>query len=470
MGTTSTVKMGQHAIVIGASVAGMLAARVLADTFERVTVIERDVLKNEALPRKSVPQAQHAHGLLAKGLQIMSELYPELVAGLRAAGATDLEFGAHVRWFHYGEYKTAFEGDVDVLVPSRPLLDVQMRYCLMALPNVKMRSNCSVTRLVTNDDHTRVTGVVVEDRSGGVQAESLPADLVIDASGRGSRSPQWLMDLGYSKPQETEVRMNVAYSSRIYRCVEGDSPAGARMLYVLPTPPDEKRGGVALPIEGNRWIVTLLGYHGEPVANDDASFRDFARGLPCQDIYNLITHAEPLSDVVSYKIPSSLRRHYEKMARFPDGYLVMGDALCSFNPIFGQGMTVASKEALALRNLLKNRSNLAGLARDFYRRATATVDVAWMLATGEDFRYPQTEGARPFYTKPLNWYVAKVHRASAHDQVVYGAFIDVMNMLKPPPVLFQPNVVWRVFKGQPKLDGGKSLSAQPASAVGNAVL
>ncbi len=282
------------------------------------------------------------------------------------------------------------------------------------------------------------------------------ADLVVDASGRGSASPKWLAGLGYSQPQTSMVKVNVGYATRIYRRRPGDL-AGAELLMVAPDAPHGKRTGLIFPIEGDRWICTLGGWAGDHPPTDEAGFMAFAHSLPAPDIHQMLTRLEPISAISSYKFPSSLRRHYERMKRFPEGYLVLGDAICSFNPVYGQGMTSATLQAAALEALLGKRTTHVGLWRDFFKAAASVVDIPWQLAVGEDFRFPETEGKKPAGTDLINGYVTKVHRATHHDPVVYTAFLKVMNLMAAPTSLFHPKLLWRVLRNHPR--------SQPAVSV-----
>jgi 2-polyprenyl-6-methoxyphenol hydroxylase-like FAD-dependent oxidoreductase len=434
-----------NAIIIGASIAGLLAARVLADHFERVTLIERDPFLADIQTRKGVPQGHHVHGLLARGLEIMTALFPGLENELVTGGAVAGDIAGDTRWYHFGGYKFQFDSGFVGLLMSRPLLEWHIRRRVLALPNVAMIQECAVDHLLASADRARVTGVALRRRSRGADLEHLSADLVVDASGRGSQSPAWLSALGYDKPAETAITIGVCYTTRIYRRRPNDL-VGARAAIIGPRPPEEKRLGVMFPIEGDRWMVTLGGWLGDHAPTDEQGFLEFARSLPAPDIYNIISRAEPLSDPVAYKFPSNLRRHYERLERFPAGYLVLGDAICSFNPAYGQGMTASALQASALDIALRERAGeLNNLARRFFKRAAKVIDIPWMAAAGEDFRYPQVEGVRPPGINLINWYGAKLQLATHRDPEVYRAFLYVMNLMRPPTSLFHPRVVCRVL-------------------------
>jgi len=441
MNTQST--LGEHAVVIGGSIAGLLAARALSDHFARVTVLERDPVSADPQARKGQPQVRHLHALLAGGLDVMKTFFPGFEHDLEAAGA-QIGDGAYLRWYGYGGYRCAGETGVQGVFASRPLIEWCVRARVAALPNVTLLAAVAVEALHLTPDNGRVTGVALVHRDEDNRSELLRADLVVDASGRGSPTPRWLAELGYAAPAESTIKADIGYATRLYRRAPSATPVTG--YYITPEAPHERRGGGAFPIEGDRWIVTLAGYLGDHAPTDDAGFRAYAATLPTPDIFNLISQSEPLTEVMVHKYPFSLRRHYEQLRRFPERYLVMGDALCSFNPILGQGMTVASQEAAALGQLLAERGALDGLWRAFFRRAARIVGVAWDLAAGEDFRYPAAEGKRPAGLAPLNAYVARMHRATHRDMTVYRAFLRVAHLQAPPTTLMAPGILWRVLR------------------------
>lgn len=441
----TTVHRHEHALVIGASMAGLLAARVLADDFARVTLIERDTLPAAAIPRRGVPQGRHVHGLLAGGQAALEGLFPGLVGDLVAGGATSVDITGDVRWYRLGGYCEPFASGLNGLMLSRALLEHGVRRRVRALPQVAVIDGCDVTGLVVTDDRARVTGVTIR-RRGADAVETLAADLVVDAGGRGSRAPAWLAALGYRRPVEERIAIGVAYTSRFYRRRPGDLP-GAKFAVIQPTPPRETRMGALFPVEGERWLVSLAGWLGDHASPDDAGFLAFARDLPAPDIHAVITAAEPLGEADVHRFPANLRRRYERLARVPEGYVATGDALCSFNPVYGQGMTVAALEALALAACVRaGRGELAGLPRRFYRRAARVIDTPWQLAAGADFAYPAVTGKKAPGTALLNRYVRGVFRAAMRDAQVSRTLAEVTNLLAAPSALFAPGIVWRVTR------------------------
>jgi 2-polyprenyl-6-methoxyphenol hydroxylase-like FAD-dependent oxidoreductase len=431
------------AIVIGASMGGLLAARALADHYGQVTILERDALPPPGENRKGVPQGFHAHGLLARGREVLEQLFPGLTAALVARGAEPGDVGETVRWFHQGAYHRAAASGMDGLAVSRPLLEGEVRARLLALPNVQLLASCDVLGLEANASRSRVTGVRVIRRATGSAEETLRADLVVDAAGRGSRSPTWLEALGYARPVEEQVRIGLGYATRTYRR-DPEDPRTATGFIVASSPPNTS-GGVLLWQERQRFVVTLAGYFGAHPPSDEAGFLAFARGLPAPEIADAIAHAEPLTPIKTFTYPASVRRRYERLDRFPAGYLVFGDGLCSFNPIYGQGMTVCALEALALHACLRRGER--DLARRFFRRAAQVIDIPWSLAVGNDLRYPAVEAPRSLTTRFVNWYVGKLHTAARDDAAVALAFLKVVNLVEPPARLLHPATGLRVLWG-----------------------
>ena len=429
--------------------AGLLAARVLSELFEQVTIIERDRLSEQVEPRKGVPQGQHAHILLMKGETILRGLFPALYETFARDGAVPLT-SADVQWYDFGAWRAPSPDPIKSYCGSRPFLEQSVRRFLTARANVHFIDRCEVNRLCVNEDHTRVMGVSLVHYSPERREEDLAADLVVDASGRGSRATQWLMSLGYDRVEETCVKVDVAYATRIYRR-PSNLPLDWKLLIIYGTPPDQKRGGLVFPIEGERWMVSLAGRLGDYPPADEAGFLEYARNLPDPSLYEAIKEAEPITPVVTYKYAVNRWRHYERMTRLPAGFVILGDAVCSFNPVYGQGMSVASLEARTLDMCLRDQhrqsssNDLAAFPQRFQKAIVKAVKVPWMLATGEDFRYPETEGKRPPGMNLLHWYTRRVNELTATDPRVAGLFYQVLHLLKPPTVLFSPRVVWAVL-------------------------
>jgi 2-polyprenyl-6-methoxyphenol hydroxylase-like FAD-dependent oxidoreductase len=442
----------QHAIVIGGSMGGLLTARVLSKHFDRVTIIEKDRVDLRPEARPGQPQTRHLHALLATGLNVMSDYFPDLPQALVAHGAIVNDFAESMRWYSYGGYRARFKIGFNITTMSRVLLEHLVRERVLALPQIELLDRATVKQLVatpasgdlSDAPNRRVTGVIVAPQDNTGQPTTLRADLVVDVTGRNSRSSQWLQDLGYLPPPESEVTVNVGYGTRIYRR-DPEDPRSQTWILSTPEAPHQKRFGGMFPIEGNRWLVSIGGWHGERAPLDDLGFLEFASSLPSADIYEIISSCEPLSEIIPHKFGSSRRRHYERLKRFPAGYIVLGDAIASFNPTYGQGMTVAAIEAAELDRLLSADRSDDRLAATFFDRVAKIIEIPWQLAVGEDFRFPQTTGTKPFGVEILNHYVKRLHQATLRDRVVGDAFFKVMNLMTPPSTLFHPQIVWRLL-------------------------
>jgi len=430
-----------HAVVVGASMGGLVAARVLSEVYDRVTLVERDVLDDSASPRRGVPQGRHAHGLLARGREVLEDFFPGLTEELVGLGAGRIDLQAQFRWINGGRQMHRADSGLVGLGVSRPLLESRVRARVLALPNVTLLDGCDATGLTATADRGRVTGLRVLRRTddGGAD-EVLDADLVVDASGRGSRGPQWLESLGYPAPQVEQVQIGLAYASRSYRR-DPHGPAGAAVGATLANP----RGGVIIDQEGDRWIVSIGGILGEAAPLDHEGFTAFAATLPSPAIHEVIRDAEPLTDAVRFRYPASSRRRYERMSRFPAGYLAFGDSICSFNPTYGQGMTVAALEGTVLRTCLADGT--ADLGRRFFRGAARIVDIPWDISVGADLRFPDVSGQRTAKVRMVNRYLERVHRAAETDPSVGRAFLRVVNMIDRPERLMAPRTALRVLRG-----------------------
>jgi 2-polyprenyl-6-methoxyphenol hydroxylase-like FAD-dependent oxidoreductase len=437
----------QHAIVIGGGMAGLLVVRVLSEHFERVTIIERDQFIDDAEPRKGVPQGRHVHTLLSRGAALLAEYFPDLFPTLAQDGSVPLS-ASDIRRYQLGVWITPVPSPVKALWQSRPFLEQHVRACLAVRNNVHVMDGCSVTRLSANEE--RITGVVLRHRSGEQCEDELAADLVVDASGRGSRTPQWLASLGYGHVEESIVKIDVGYASRIYRC-PAQLPTEWKALSVLGTPPDNKRAGVIFPIQGGYWMVTLAGWLRDYPPDDDAGFLEYARSLAQPDLYVAIKEAEPITPIAAYKYTANWWRHYERLSRLPEGFIVTGDAVCGFNPVYGQGMSVAAIEAKTLDTCLREQQSCTGnhpptaFPQRFQKAIAKEIKTPWMLSTGEDLRYPETEGHRSLGTRLFNWYIRRVIGLTASNPLVTAAFFQVWHLLKPLVSLFEPRIVWVVL-------------------------
>jgi 2-polyprenyl-6-methoxyphenol hydroxylase-like FAD-dependent oxidoreductase len=437
---------GGRAVVLGGSMAGLLAARVLADAYAEVVVVERDELPQAAAHRRGVPQSRHIHGLLAGGQQGLEELFHGLTAELVGLGAPAGDLLEDLRAYFGGHRLQPGPSGLLALQASRPMLEAGIRARVRALPSVEFLDRCDVAGLTTTSDGGRVTGARVVRRLDGSAEQTLTADLVVDATGRGSRTPAWLEMLGYPRPPVDRVEIGIGYASRTYRLVPGLLDGSLGILNA-PTP-DHPRGGALAAIENDRFLVTLFGILGDHPPTDPAGFTGFAASLQFPDINEALRDAEPLDEPVPFRHPASVRHRYERLSRFPEGLLVIGDAMCTFNPIYGQGMSVVALQALALRAHLQQHTTPRPVR--FFRQIGRIVDVPWNMATGGDLAFPRVVGQRTMQMRLLNGYLAKLLAGAAHDHRLGRAFLRVAGLVDPPQALLAPGVATRVLRLGPR--------------------
>jgi 2-polyprenyl-6-methoxyphenol hydroxylase-like FAD-dependent oxidoreductase len=445
-----------RALVLGASIGGLLAARVLSEQYANVTVVDRDEFPIDAAPRRCVPQGEHGHGLLARGRMALEALFDDFVAEVTALGGIPVDIQRDILWISDGHPLRSAGSDLHGLCMSRPAIEGYLRDRVAALPNVEIRAGHEAVGLLATSDRTRVTGARVLPR-GGV-AEPVEADLVVDATGRGNRGPTWLAELGYEKAPEEAVDAHMVYVTREFRRTSGDAPYAAMVQSPWPGQP---YGVVAIAVEGDRWQVTLLGCgRGITLPSDIEEFVAFTSRLPDPRMHELIARAEPLGLPRRMRLPVSVRRRYERLTRLPEGLVSIGDSICAFNPAYGQGMTVAVAEAMALRDcIVRGRENLP---RRFYAKAARLIDTPWEIAVGGDLRFDHVEGVRTRKTSFINAYLGKVFRAAEKDPVVGRAFLRVANLMAAPPTLFAPSILARVLRASRRAVPTTVASPQPA--------
>lgn len=415
------------AAVIGGSVAGLLAARVLSDHYSRVVVLERDDVSGSG-HRRGVPQAQHVHVLLAAGSAVLARECPGLFDAIAARGGRYVDMSQHNNWFHFGVWKRRFECGVKAHAQSRLLLEEELRHWVLRLPNVELRREL-VERVTWPGG---VPCVVLGD-------SELRAELLVDASGRGSQLPDWLADAGYARPREQSVQVDVSYTSARFRSALKRDWLG---ILIYPEPPHGRRAVAALPVETGELLVSLFGWCGEQAPAEDAGFLAFARSLPQPELAELLAGAKRVSDFQRFRYRGARLRQYAALRRTPPSTVAIGDALCSVDPVFGQGMTVAALSAQALRDACAEPDVAAG----YWRRVPRAYEAAWELSTGEDFRFPEVSGQRPLGTAFKHWYTGHVHRLTAQDDDVYRRFARVMHLLEPPTHLLHPSVAGKVLR------------------------
>ena len=425
--------MSGTAVVVGASIAGLAAARVLSDHFGSVIVLERDELPNVDAPRRGVPQGAHSHILVAAGLREFERLLPGFQADLICAGGTVIDIGAELYMSRYNRAWPSVPSDVEFVTLSRPMLEFILRERVAKLPAVVIREGIGVAALTGSSD--AVTGVLLDN------GERLAADLVVDCTGRAGRSDRWLTGLGLPVPEQIDIRIGLGYATRLFRRGSTDLP-GWKGIITLPTPPLESTVGVAFPVEDDRWLVSLVSWHVADLPDDERSFTAAVRALPDPAIANLLDRVEPLTDPVTARLRSNHRRLFERLDRVAAGYVALGDAICSFNPFYGHGMTCAVQEAVALGSALERHGQATeAMVRDYYRAAAAVVAAPWQMAVDGDFAYPETTGPRPRGVGFRNWYATRLMRASQEVPELKSTFLGALQLVVPPDRLMRPRVM-----------------------------
>ena len=428
-------RLGERGVVLGGSVAGLCAARVLADAFAEVVVVERDSLPDGPVARDGAPQTSHPHALLASGQATLEDFFPGFGEDLTAAGGLVVDVSRQLVEYQKGGYLAPAPERTPSYCASRPLFEHVVRERLRARETVRLRDDCRFVGYRTDETGWAVTGVTV--REDGVTDE-ITADLVVDATGRASRTPEWLAANGFRAPPEDRVGIDLQYAS-----LRVERPAEDRRMINVPADPPATRGAVVIPIEDGQWEVLLAEVHGEDPPADREAVLDFADELPVDLVGDLLRRQRWVSDVARYPFPASLRRRYEALDEFPDGLVVTGDAVSSFNPAYGQGMSVAALDAVVLHHALSD--GLEDLPRRFFDRLAPVLETPWRMATGADYQYPQTEGEPSLGGKLFGWYFDRLLRAANDDGALSAAYSEVLELERPPTALLRPGVLARVF-------------------------
>ncbi|WP_028647196.1 NAD(P)/FAD-dependent oxidoreductase [Nocardiopsis sp. CNT312] len=433
------------AVVLGASIAGLFAAHALARDHTRVVLVDRDEVIGTDTARRGVPQGHHVHGLLANGQLMAEDLIPGLKRDLLDGGVPMGDLGGQLRWYFNGRRLAPVRTGLVVIGGDRAILEHHIRRRTELLPNTEFRQNTDIVSLVHDDRAARVTGVRVQPRDGG-SAEVIDADLVVDASGRGSRTPVWLDSMGYGRVPEESVKIGLSYTTRRFRFRK--DPFGADVSVNPVATPEHPRGAFLTTLGGDRCAVSLTGVLGDTPPGGLEEFVEFTRSLPVPDVYEAIRDAEPLGDAVTFRFPASVRRRYEAMGRLPSGLVVMGDAACTFNPVYGQGMTMAALQARVLREQVEGGADPS--PRAFYRATRRALDPAWSIATGGDLAFPEVEGKRTPMLRFVNGYLDRLRHAAHDDVRLSEAFLRVIGLVDPPEGLLTPRLALRVLRGGPR--------------------
>ncbi|SHL70376.1 2-polyprenyl-6-methoxyphenol hydroxylase [Bradyrhizobium lablabi] len=435
---------GRRAVVVGGGIGGLSAAGALAPYFEQVDVLERDRLAAYAESRPGTAQDRHTHGLLAGGLKALGEIFPGFERDLAEAGAVSVGVAQDIR------YERADVGalprrdfGLSILCASRPFIEFVLRRRAMAVANIALRAGCRVTEIVPA--HEAAHGVRFDSGSG--PSETLEADLVVDASGRGATTLELLDTLGWERPQVTEIGIDLTYTTAVVR-IPADAMPDWKLVITLPNPPALGLYAVLVPLEGGRWIVTIADRGSIPRLDNWGSFHAALPQLLTPTIYDALRRAEPLDGIRHYGFPASVWRHFERLPRLPRGALPIADALCRFNPIYGQGMSAAAKQARLLQTVLglaaAEPDPLLAAQAGFMAGVEAVLQTPWSMSTSADLAFPDTRGERPEDFEKSRQFEAALFRAVVADPVVHRAMIEVGQLLQPHDLLHEPHIKERI--------------------------
>jgi 2-polyprenyl-6-methoxyphenol hydroxylase-like FAD-dependent oxidoreductase len=433
----------EKAIIIGGGISGKLVARVLSDVYKEVIILERDSEPERPSSRKGAPQGEHLHALLHAGEYGLEELFPGITEKFYDNGAVKINSTMDLAWYHHGAWRIRYDGGYSTTLQTRPHLEWHIEQYIKRIPNVILRYNQVVQEFLYNETENRIIGVQLKDGS-------LTADIVVDASGVSSLSSSWLTKRGIQVPDE-KVDIHLSYISKQFQLVENhDKDWKIKMVY--PNPPHEKIGGTISSVEENRYIVTIMGYHNaindKEVIKSDTGFLELTKKLPRLDIYESIKNATPITKTALYRIPQIVWRRFDKAKKLPDGIILIGDTICRIDPVFGQGMSIAILEALALQKLLQTHNGeLHKVPKAFHKKAAKIISPIWNMVITEDFRYPATANTRkrPFGLFIQQWYAKKIFLLSAHNKEVYDRFVKVMNLVRPISSLMTPSIIKSVL-------------------------
>jgi len=435
-----------RAIVVGGSLTGLLAARVLGEYFSEVTLVERDLLKDDTMQRPGVPHSRHLHALLPRGLQIIEAFFPGIREELQSYGAVPLDVAHDIAWLTPQGWGLNFRSGLEGLSFTRDLFDWTVRRRVSRLANVKFVDATEVTGLLRANSG-RICGARVRERNlgDGGQEEKIIADLVVIAAGRHNAIASWFADVGLEPPHVTTINAHIGYASRMYRRYD-QALSGWKAIILQAAPPHFHRSGIMFPVEGDRWLVTLIGADRDYPPHDDTGFLEFAKGLRHPGLYKAIRNAEPITPICAFRATENRQLHLDLLKSWPEGLIVMGDAACAFNPVYGQGMSTSAIEAARLHSLLCDNSAADDLDSTFQQEIAHIIQSPWLLATSADLRFRSVEGAKANRkTRIMHWYVDQVLRLTTTNQWARQRFLEVQGMLREASAILNLDMIFRVL-------------------------
>jgi flavin-dependent dehydrogenase len=452
------------AIVIGGGIAGLVAARVLCNHFVHVVVVERDVYPDGIGPRNGTPQSNQVHVLLLKGKQILTDLFPGLEGRLLSNGAHKIDLIADAKYHLATGWALTFDSKMTTLACTRQLLEYAIREDLKtSFPSVEFIEKTHVTGLLLDGMGNKskiVKGIKIVHRGSEIETKNMYAELIVDTSGRNSETPKWLVEMGLDRPKETRINSYIGYSTRRYkipasRCAHNSGyqhVSDWKAMIIFTKPPTNPRMGVIYPVEGNNWLVGLLGIGKTYPPVKEPEFMKYVQDLEVRDMYEAIKNAEPTSPIYGYRENGSRKYHYEAMEYWPENFIALGDSVSAFNPLYGQGITVAAIAATILDRSLydlrkTNRMKCKlGFSKRFQKRIANANSFPWLLGTSEDFRWPLTEGNKPnLIVRFMQIYSYHVMLLTSESMIATRSFFEMIHVLKSPLVLFHPVIIIRIL-------------------------
>ncbi|MGG3623036.1 glutamate synthase [Bacillus gobiensis] len=429
--------MREKAVVIGSGIAGKLAAKALSHLFQQVIIVEADQECKEKVPRKRVPQSYHPHVLLKRGEEAIETLFPGIVSQLIEDGSIVTNPTKDLKWHHFGYWKKRFSGELIMLQLSRPMLEWHLQRRVEEVPNIITRYETKTEQLLVNKHDNTIKGVRLRSLKSGLTEE-------LDASGSSSKSIDWLQALDV-KVKEEKVKIQLFYATRLYSLKIQEHPEW-QSLIISPSIPDNPYGAFIQTLEENRFSVTYSGYAKAQAPKTNEEFISYAKKLPVPDVLQFLEGAEPLSEIKIHRVPYQVRRRFDLVKNIPDGFLIIGDAHCRFDPLFGQGMSVAAMQALELKSsLLQTKKADKGFSQSLHKKISKIIDVPWEMATTEALRHPEVKGARTFLQPYKQWYSKRVYELSASEPEIYIRLVRVMNLIRSPLHLFHPKVLFPIL-------------------------
>lgn len=437
----------EKVIVIGGGIAGKLVAKALSHTFQQVIILEVGERWREKTPRKKVPQSYHPHVLLKGGEEAIEKLFPHFFDQLVENGSIVNNFTRDLKWHHFGLWKKRFSGDLEMVQQSRPMLEWHLQQRIDQVPNISTEYETKAKQLLIDHQRNKVSGIRVRSLKTGREKELL-TDMVVDASGFGSKSVEWLKSYG-TEVKEERVRIQLFYATRFFRLKNQDRPDWCNLL-ISPSFPKNPYGAYIQTVEEKRFSVTFSGYANESAPRTNEEFFSYAKKLPVPDVIHFLEQVEPISEIKIHKIPYQVRRRFD-LADVPEGFLVVGDAHCRFDPVFGQGISVAAMEALELQRYFENFAYpIKRVTKTLHKRFSNLIATPWEMAITEAFRHPNINGDKPLIQPIKQWYSKKVYQLSADDPEIYLRLVRVMNLMRPPLHLFHPKVGFAILTNYKK--------------------